>query len=117
MRVGETGRLTLRQPPFILRCARKPRTGNHGMKRLNPCGGTILLEVSLCLLGSLGNAFIFPAATVSSKNGAVGHLKMSWSADERVEMLRNLVEWQEKDKEIEAAGIKILTETSAPGGR
>lgn len=86
------------------------------MKHLHPCGGIIVLEVCLCLLVRLGNAFIFPPGTVLPKNGVVGHLKMSWSADERVEMLRNLVEWQEGDKELEAAGIKILTETSAPGG-
>lgn len=40
----------------------------------------------------------------------------SWSPEERIELVKDLAEWQERDEEIGAAGIKILTETSAPGG-
>lgn len=40
----------------------------------------------------------------------------SWTPDERVEILRDLAEWQERDEAIGAAGIKILSESSPTAG-
>lgn len=40
----------------------------------------------------------------------------SWSSEERVEIVRSLVEWQEKDAFVAEAGIKILTDSTPTAG-
>ena len=44
-------------------------------------------------------------------------LSMAWSAEERTEILRGLVDWQERDLDgVGAAGVKILTESAPTAG-
>jgi len=81
------------------------------------------LLASYGLLAREGFAFLAPSPRSPSahRRGTDHHdspaLSMAWSAEERTEILRGLVDWQERDLEgVGAAGVKILTESSPTAG-
>lgn len=104
------------------------------MKRPRPSSGTVILTYCIFFV-PLSNAFILtdrcPLRRAAPRY-EVGRyfqtylpdrcgLKMmssaSWESNDRADIIRGIMEWQERDEEIGAAGLRILTESSPSGGK
>lgn len=104
------------------------------MRHRHHRSGAVLLAV-FGLLERTGHAFVAPSLRPSSANRRwvfhdnsrchhaqqqrpqAGALSMAWSAEERMEIIEGLADWQERDIDgVGAADVKILTESSPTAG-